>query len=94
MIKEAKVLSKDCEILLVDPPRKGLGEYVTQSFIDAAGNENGPKVLIYVSCGFEAFTRDCDQLLKSTKWKLDNAEGHLLFPGSDAIETLAFFRRT
>jgi tRNA/tmRNA/rRNA uracil-C5-methylase (TrmA/RlmC/RlmD family) len=94
VIKEAKVLSKDCEILLVDPPRKGLGEYVTQSFIDAAGNENGPKVLIYVSCGFEAFTRDCDQLLKSTKWKLDNAEGHLLFPGSDAIETLAFFRRT
>ncbi len=94
VIKEAAVLSEDCEVLLVDPPRKGLDEYVTQSFIDATKNKNGPKLLIYVSCGFDAFTRDCDQLLNSGKWKIDKAEGHLLFPGSDAIETLAFFRRS
>jgi 23S rRNA (uracil1939-C5)-methyltransferase len=90
VIKEGNVLSKDCEIILVDPPRKGLDEYVTQSFVDA----EGAKLLIYVSCGFDAFTKDCDLLLQSGKWKLDQAEGHLLFPGSDAIETLAFFRRT
>jgi hypothetical protein len=26
-------------------------------------------------------------------WRLDHAEGHILFPGSDAIETLVFFTR-
>jgi len=90
VIREAGVLSKNCEIIVVDPPRKGLDDYVSQSFIDA----DGPKLLVYVSCGFDAFMRDCDKLLKSGQWKLDKAEGHLLFPGSDAIETLAFFRRT
>ena len=94
VIMESKVLSGNCEICIVDPPRKGLDEFVTQSFIDAASTPKGPQVLVYVSCGFDAFARDCDLLLKSSKWKLDKAEGHLLFPGSDAIETLAFFRRT
>jgi 23S rRNA (uracil1939-C5)-methyltransferase len=85
------------EILVVDPPRKGLDEFVLKSL--TGGNPgNGPcifsetKLLIYVSCGFDAFQRDCDALLKSEKWTLDHAEGHVLFPGSNAIETLAFFK--
>lgn len=94
VINEADVLSKDCEILVVDPPRKGLDEFVTNSFIDATERTDGPKLLVYVSCGFDAFMRDCDALVNSGKWKLDSAEGHLLFPGADAIETLAFFRTT
>jgi tRNA/tmRNA/rRNA uracil-C5-methylase (TrmA/RlmC/RlmD family) len=94
VIKEANVLSKDCEVLIVDPPRKGLDEFVTKSFIDATVRIDGPKLLVYVSCGFDAFIRDCDALVGSGKWKLVKAEGHLLFPGADAIETLAFFRTT
>lgn len=94
VIKEANVLSKDCEVLIVDPPRKGLDEFVTKSFIDATERIDGPKLLVYVSCGFDAFIRDCDALVGSGKWKLVKAEGHLLFPGADAIETLAFFRTT
>ena len=53
-----------------------------------------PKLLTYISCGFDAFQRDADALLDSGKWRIYHAEGHLLFPGSDAIETLAFFART
>ena len=49
------------------------------------------KLVVYVSCGFQAFQRDCDALIKSGKWKVQFAEGYILFPGSDAIETLAFF---
>lgn len=94
VIKEANVLSKECEIIIVDPPRKGLDPYVTESFIDASTKDDGPKLLVYVSCGFDAFTRDCNALLESGKWKLVKAEGHLLFPGADAIETLAFFHST
>lgn len=74
------------DVVIVDPPRKGLDEDVLQSLCSVSS----PKLLVYVSCGFEAFQRDCATLL-SSKWNLDHAEGHLLFPGSDAIETLAFF---
>ena len=89
----------NAEILIVDPPRKGLDEYV----LNALTNEknvnstcifNRTKLLVYVSCGFDAFQSDCNALLRSKKWKLDHAEGHVLFPGSNAIETLAFFRAT
>ena len=77
---------EQADVVIVDPPRKGLDETVVKSLC----TESRPKLLIYVSCGFDAFQRDCTALLNS-KWNLDHAEGHLLFPGSDAIETLAFF---
>ena len=80
---------RDAKLLIVDPPRKGLDEDVLQALCQ----EKSPASLVYVSCGFDAFTRDYQELTGSGDWKLDYAEGHLLFPGSDAIETLAFFTR-
>ena len=80
------------EVLIVDPPRKGFDEAVLSALTDVKEGQ-GPKLIVYVSCGFDAFQRDCDAMLESGKWKLDHAEGHLLFPGSDAIETLAYFVR-
>lgn len=77
---------EQADVVIVDPPRKGLDETVLKSLC----TESRPKLLVYVSCGFDAFQRDCAALLNS-KWNLDHAEGHLLFPGSDAIETLAVF---
>lgn len=74
------------QVIVVDPPRKGLDQDVLTALCCA----KAPEMLVYVSCGFDAFERDCAVLLKSG-WKLDHAEGHLLFPGSDAIETLAIF---
>ncbi len=49
------------------------------------------KLVVYVSCGFRAFQRDWDALMRSGRWKVAFAEGYLLSPGSDAIKTLAFF---
>ncbi len=96
VLKDDKV-PKDHEVLIVDPPRKGLDEFVIQS-LTYGNNEsctlNDTKLLVYVSCGFDAFQRDCDALLNSKRWVLDHVEGHILFPGSNAIETLAFFRST
>lgn len=74
------------DVAIVDPPRKGLDDIVLRTLC----TEAHPQLLVYVSCGFDAFQRDCIALLNS-KWRLDHAEGHLLFPGSDAIETLAIF---
>lgn len=77
------------DLLLVDPPRKGLDEEVITALCQAPTTM---KRLVYVSCGFKAFMSNCDQLLLSG-WSLIHAEGHVLFPGSDHIETLAIFDR-
>jgi len=51
--------------------------------------------LIYVSCGFKALQRDCARLLApgGGGWKIAHAEGHVLFPGADHLETLVIFVR-
>jgi len=86
---EGGVLAKDVDIVVVDPPRKGLDGLVLQ----ALNEGKGLKTLLYVSCGFDAFVTDCKCLEEKGGWKLVKAEGHVLFPGSDAIETLAMFVR-
>ena len=159
---------KGYDIVIVDPPRKGLDDDVIDALLayypegrdgssnggfksrDMSHSEHGRlnnRRLIYVSCGFKAFKRDVSRLLgeesfssitdyrqpeggdftessssnfslkmttgydtvnqdvrdqcssagsrnRSIKhWRLVHAEGHVLFPGSDHIETLAVFDR-
>ena len=50
------------------------------------------KTLIYVSCGFEALRRELP-LLTEAGWTVETSQGHVLFPGSDHLETLVVFRR-
>jgi len=83
----------DADIIVVDPPRKGLEEEVCETMLALIATKGGklkPRLLAYVSCGFKAFRKDCEKLIGGG-WKLEHAEGFLLFPGADAIETLAFF---
>ncbi|GMH91181.1 hypothetical protein TrVE_jg9678 [Triparma verrucosa] len=77
------------DVVIVDPPRKGCDDVVVNAI-----NNSKAKSLIYVSCGFEAFVRDQKRLEDEGKWKLKVAEGFVLFPGADAIETLAVFERS
>eukprot|EP01041_Mallomonas_annulata_P003639 gene3639-7255_t len=173
----------DCDVLIVDPPRKGLDEEVLEALLStdmwqtttivpttvtttkggdgrkgsstSSRKEECRRLLIYVSCGFKAFRRDAQRLLMGTStpscscsssspgsrsrsrryceeedvsvvtsnthtdgdtmesivsnnnnhnnnnssnsrllcWKLLHAEGHVLFPGADHIETLAVFEQ-
>jgi 16S rRNA G966 N2-methylase RsmD len=78
------------DVLVVDPPRKGLDDEVLE-VLEAAGHRR-PNRLLYVSCGFKAFTRDAARLL-AAGWNIVHAEGHVLFPGADHIETFAHFQR-
>jgi 23S rRNA (uracil1939-C5)-methyltransferase len=69
------------DLVIVDPPRKGLDEEVVQALCLRTNNgAGGPKRLIYVSCGFDAFRQDFSNLTVTGQWKLDHAEGHVLFP--------------
>lgn len=85
-----KLLSimEGAETVIVDPPRKGLDA----GLLKALKKPSTVKQIIYISCGWEAFKLDCDELMEAG-WKLSNAEGYLFFPGTDQIEILANFKR-
>ncbi len=72
--------------VIVDPPRKG----VDAALLNALERWNG--TLIYVSCDFHSFQRDANQLRKSG-WKLTQARGYLLFPGTNHVEIAALFQK-
>lgn len=81
-------------VLIVDPPRKGLESEVLAHLVDRKDPYAGTlRRIVYVSCGFEALKRDAVALMDSG-WRLVHAEGFVLFPGSDHLETLAVFDRT
>lgn len=83
------------EIVIVDPPRKGLEPLLIQylSSKEALNRHPDLRKLLYLSCGFSSFMRDCDQLLASNQWQIEHAQGFLFFPGTNHIETLAVFQR-
>ena len=83
---------READWVIVDPPRKGLDDQVLNAL---CSRDQCPstKVLVYVSCGFDAFQRDYKVLTNKGDWKLQRAAGYILFPGSNAIETLAIFSR-
>jgi len=121
----------NAEVLIVDPPRKGLEEEVLEALCEGSrtgtvesfksgkrrrrrgGDDDDDyddgddyddmemyyasmksiRQLIYVSCGFEALKRDAKALIEAG-WKVTHAEGFVLFPGSDHLETLAVFERS
>lgn len=76
---------QNADIVIVDPPRKGLD----RAFLKALA-ASPVKELIYISCGWTSFQRDCKELI-SQDWKLTKTEGYHFFPGTPHIETLAFF---
>ena len=89
MVKEGKL--KNRSLIIVDPPRKGLDEDVVKALV--SNDTVDARTLVYVSCGFKAFQRDYKALTENNVWSLTKAEGFILFPGADHIETLAIFKR-
>lgn len=86
----------DAQVLLVDPPRKGLDDGVMDLLLGTHATVKTPatlKTLIYVSCGFEALESDARELVASGLWKIRSADGYVIFPGSNHVETVAVFER-
>jgi 23S rRNA (uracil1939-C5)-methyltransferase len=75
------------DVVLVDPPRRGLDREVT-----AALCARPPERLIYLSCGFDAFEREVP-LLAEAGLSLRELVPVALFPHTSHVETLALFTR-
>ena len=85
---EAVAALAAAEVVLVDPPRRGLDAEVT-----AALRARPPERLIYLSCGFDAFEREVP-LLTEAGLSLRELVPVALFPHTSHVETLALFTRT
>lgn len=83
------------DVLIVDPPRKGLDPALLRALCAparAGGPAAGVELVAYVSCGYDALERDARALVGSG-WRVRSARAHVLFPGADHIETVAVFAR-
>lgn len=80
-------LIPDVQVLIVDPPRKGLDAKLTEAIISSSLEQ-----IIYVSCSPPSLARDASKLL-TAGWKLKKASAYALFPGTPHIEILAVFEK-
>ncbi len=86
--EDATALIPGKQVIIVDPPRKGIDTKVLEAFFIA---EPGTQ-LIYLSCGPISFQKDVEKLM-AHGWKIENAEAYLFFPGTDHVEILCSLRK-
>jgi 23S rRNA (uracil1939-C5)-methyltransferase len=77
------------DVVIVDPPRKGLDRGVTDAIADRA-----PEQLIYVACGLPAFVRDARRLVESRRMVLAELAAFDLFAHTEHVEVVARFQRS
>jgi tRNA/tmRNA/rRNA uracil-C5-methylase (TrmA/RlmC/RlmD family) len=81
-------MASDCDVVLVDPPRKGLDPALLHAFVDQP-----PKTLIYQSCGLPSLSRDLAAILAGGALQLISLEPFDLFPYTEHIEVIAHLNR-
>jgi 23S rRNA (uracil1939-C5)-methyltransferase len=81
-----KILEEKLNILIVDPPRKGLDRLMCQKLL-----KNCPKNIFYISCNLSTLIRDLKILL--SKYKLVKMHGYDFFPHTPHIETFSILDR-
>ena len=65
---------KNCDVVIVNPPRKGCGKEVLEALTNDSSDNLGPSVLVYVSCNFKTFAKDYETLVHSES-KVEGAIG-------------------
>ncbi len=75
------------QVVLVDPPRAGLGRAVVDAIL-----EMGPATLAYVSCDPSTLARDAARLVKGGYWLVEVTPFDL-FPHTFHIESISIFER-
>lgn len=76
-----------CDVLFLDPPRKGLDSYVLAAILD-----NPPQSLVYLSCDPATLARDLASLV-SEKYVLELIQPIDFFPQTSHVETFTVLRR-
>ncbi|GAA3770175.1 class I SAM-dependent RNA methyltransferase [Terriglobus aquaticus] len=85
-LKRAR-LATPPDLIVMDPPRAGLGGAITQELIRIGAPE-----MVYVSCDAATFARDARALVDS-RYTITDLHLLDLFPQTNHTETIAVFRR-
>ncbi len=85
---EARETAAGANVVIADPPRKGLDPDLTAWLI-----EHPPEQFIYVSCGLDSFLSDTAQLTSGGKLHLRALTAFNLMPFTEHVETVARFER-
>lgn len=72
--------------ILCDPPRRGLSAALAEAL-----REQGPPLLVYVSCDGGTFARDAARLAPA--YEITSLQGFDLFPQTHHLEVVGVFRR-
>lgn len=78
-------ISRDIDFIIVDPPRGGCSQSVTQSILNSKA-----KNLIYISCNNATFARDISNL---KGFKITEIELYDMFPRTANFEIFAYLER-
>jgi 23S rRNA (uracil1939-C5)-methyltransferase len=81
-------LAADAQVVIADPPRKGLDEALTQRLASQP-----PQRLLYVSCGLDSLLRDTLLLCAGGRLRLSSLKVFNLLPFTTHVETVARFER-
>jgi tRNA/tmRNA/rRNA uracil-C5-methylase (TrmA/RlmC/RlmD family) len=85
---EAAALARNAEVVIVDPPRKGLDPELREALAAAP-----PERLAYVACGLPAFLNDAALLTGQGALTLSEVVAYDLFPYTEHVELVARFDR-
>ena len=83
-------LLDDSDVVLLDPPRRGLDPELLDAL--CAGRGQTARRIIYASCGSPSFLAEAARLLESGSVRLLALELYGLFPYSEHMESLALFQ--
>jgi len=78
----------DAQVVIADPPRKGLDPALTQRLCSQP-----PERFLYVSCSLDSLCRDAAQLTAGGKLRLVELAAFNLLPYTEHVETVARFER-
>ncbi len=81
-----KILSHNIDILIVDPPRKGLNSLICKKII-----KRPPQTIIYISCNPATLIRDLNIL--SNYYVFKNITFYDFFPNTPHIETMVILEK-
>ncbi len=79
-LKKNKGRAESVDLVLIDPPRKGMSKEVVEALL-----KSEPKNIFYISCNLASATRDLKIL--SEKYKLVKAKPFDMFPQTDHLES-------
>ncbi|MBB5021128.1 TRAM domain-containing protein [Desulfurispira natronophila] len=81
-------IPSDCDTIVVDPPRSGLGRGIIRQILSS-----GAQQLVYVSCNPATLARDLRNITDNSGFVLEGAQGYDMYPQTTHLEVIAELRR-